>query len=634
MNYNKESTRIPLAEKNNQKQLSEKVEVLSFMLNRSSETIAAIDPEFRFLSFNAAYQQEFEPVLNQALYPGLHLYDVLDPEVLHEQQNIWERALNGEEVDHISSMLINRQPKKYALRFSCIRNKSGEIVGASQHGRDITNELNIPQEESSLREFSLLANSMPQLIWSSRMDGQHDFINEQLCHYTGKSEKELLEKGWRAYVSPEDQALFLKKLESFRQEKGGFETEFRLQSKDGSYRWFICKVVALSINANTVSKYLCTATDIHAQKLLLDKIELKAKELEHITEAIPQLVWTTEGNGANIYFNQRWHEYSGFDYSTSIDEGWTQVLHPDDKEKTLEAWIDSLDSGQPYKIESRFRRQDGVYRWFFVQAVPLRNKEGEIFRWFGTCTDIHDQKLQRDDLDQKNQQLFQINRYLDEFVHAVAHDLRSPVAGLKLSFELLNQVEEPKRQKILNGCHTYLDRLDNTLKGLVQLIEVQEAPGRSYHDELDIQQLIEQVVQDLQEKIRLANAIVKIGDFQWRTIRYPKPYIYNILRNIIRYALRFKNPEDPLIFNISSQQQADLLMIRIQENGPGINLEKEMKNLFKPFSHINKGSDSQGMGLAIVKYMVEKNGGKILINSSLGKGTVFDVYLKEYSLIQ
>jgi PAS domain S-box-containing protein len=632
MNSNKEISRSPKTDKEKQQQLKEKVEYLSEILHRSNEMIAAIDTDFRLVTFNNAFQKRFKPLFKQELYPGILLEEALDAEVLAEQRSMWERALKGEEFTYIIRIFLHQQQKSFEFSFSGIRNGDGKIIGASQHIQDITAAVSIPQEQSPLQEFSLLANTMPQFVWSSWMDGRPDFINERLSQFTGLSLQVLLQKGWQACLHPEDLPLYLKKLETFRQEKEPFEAEFRIQSKDGSYRWFICKAVPIVYNNNNeVSKYLCTATDIHEQKQLLEKLEQKAKELEHITEAIPQLVWTSDASGRHIYFNRRWFDYTGFDLSQSMAEGWLLSLHPDDRSRTLEAWNHSLASGDPYKIEYRFKKYDGTYRWFIGQAVPLHDNEGKIVRWFGTCTDIHDQKTQRDELDQKNQKLFQINRYLDEFVHAVAHDLRSPVAGLKLSFELLNQVDEKKQENILNGCQTYLNRLDNTLKGLVQLIEVQEDPARTHHEEIDILQLIQQVMIDLQEKLQQANASVKNEDFQWRTIRYPKPYIYNILRNIIRYALRFRNPDKPLAFKISTQQQNGLMRIRIEENGPGINLEKEMKNLFKPFSHINKGSDKQGMGLAIVKHMVEKNGGNIQVESSLGEGTKFDVYLKEYT---
>lgn len=614
-------------------QLEEKEASLSSILHNSKELIVAVDVNFNIIAISRAYQKTFDPFYAQEPEKGLALHVTAEHAIPPLYLKNWLRVLKGEEFSIKESVELDGKIRHFEFNFHCIRNQYGEITGASQQAVDITAKLRQQQTEMNMEEFGLLANAMPQLVWTSRMDGSNDFMNDRISQYTGVPVEELLERSWKPFVHPDDLTGYLEKLEKFRTDAKTFEAELRIRAKDHTYRWFICKAVPLVFSEAQVSKYLCTATDIHEQKLLLAKLEQKAKELEQITEAIPQLVWTTDAQGFHTYFNNRWYEYTGLSFSESVKEGWLNSLHPQDLERTKKAWKQSLSTGTPYYIEYRFRKHDGTYRWFIGQAVPLRNSEGEIIRWFGTCTDSQEQKLQRDELDQKNQKLFQINRYLDEFVHAVAHDLRSPVAGLKLSFELLSQIDEDKRAKIMNGCQTYVDRLDNTLKGLVQLIEVQEDPARTHHEEIDIQQVIDQILNDLQEKLQLADATVKYGRFQWRTIRYPRPYIYNIIRNIVRYALRFRNPEQPLAFRISSQNQNGFLRIRIEENGPGINLKKEMKNLFKPFSHINKGSDRQGMGLAIVKHMVEKNGGKIEVKSILGQGTRFDVYLKEYSQI-
>lgn len=607
-------------------QLEEKAACLSALFNHSKELIVAIDAGCRIITISTAYQKTFGSLFEQEPADGLELNDLGAATNTPLNIALWQKALKGEEF----SLQLSFFSRPFLFKFTPLRDQYGEVIGASQHAQVIAKEKN-EQKAKQQEEFSMLANAMPQLIWTSDMEGHNNFMNDCFSQYTGVPVRELLEIGWKPFIHPQDIQVYLEKLQFFRQSGKTFKAEVRIQGRDNSYRWFICKVVALEFKHEEVNKYLCTATDIHEQKLLLDKLEQKATELEQITEAIPQLVWTTDAAGRHIYFNKRWYEFTGLTFSESINDGWLNSLHPHDADRTIKAWKHSLKTGNPYYIEYRFKREDGTYRWFIGQAVPLRNTEGEIIRWFGTCTDNHDQKIQRDELNEKNGKLFQINRYLDEFVHAVAHDLRSPVAGLKLSFELLNQVDEAKRDKIMNGCQTYVDRLDNTLKGLVQLIEVQEDPARTHHEEIDIQQVIDETLKDLNEKLEQAKATVKYERFQWRTVRYPKPYIYNIIRNIVRYALRFRNPDQPLAFKISSQQKKGYLRIRIQENGPGINLEKELKNLFKPFSHINKGSDRQGMGLAIVKHMVEKNGGKIEVKSNLGQGTCFDVYLKEYT---
>ncbi|HZI19325.1 MAG TPA: PAS domain S-box protein [Pyrinomonadaceae bacterium] len=111
-----------------------------------------------------------------------------------------------------------------------------------------------------------------------------------------------------------------------------------------------------------------------------------------LTDAMPQLVWASDAGGRHLYFNSRWYEYTGLSEAESLDYGFANALHPDDKARTLESWRRAWGTGEPYEIEYRFRRHDGEYRWFLGRATPVRDEAGRIVQWVGTCTDIEEQK--------------------------------------------------------------------------------------------------------------------------------------------------------------------------------------------------------------------------------------------------
>jgi len=115
-------------------------------------------------------------------------------------------------------------------------------------------------------------------------------------------------------------------------------------------------------------------------------------EWRQIAEALPTIVWATRPNGYAIFFNQRWYDYSGMDREQSLAEGWLRAVHPDDFSDTLHNWRTAILLGSAFEAELRFRRHDGAYRWFLTRANPVRDKQGRIARWFGTCTDIDHQK--------------------------------------------------------------------------------------------------------------------------------------------------------------------------------------------------------------------------------------------------
>lgn len=117
-----------------------------------------------------------------------------------------------------------------------------------------------------------------------------------------------------------------------------------------------------------------------------------------LADALPHMVWSTMPDGDHDYFNERWYEFTGVPPGTTDREGWHPILHPDDREKALKAWHQCLETGEPYQIEYRLRHRSGEYRWALARAMPMRNSDGEIVRWIGTCTDIHEARQQAEQL--------------------------------------------------------------------------------------------------------------------------------------------------------------------------------------------------------------------------------------------
>ncbi len=127
--------------------------------------------------------------------------------------------------------------------------------------------------------------------------------------------------------------------------------------------------------------------------------ETKAQDIEltsfsmTLANAMPQIVWTANPDGWLDYYNDHWVAYTGMTVEQTQGWGWAPVLHPDDLQRCVDVWQHSVDTGDPYQIEYRFRRaSDGSYRWYLGRALPVRDAEGSIVKWFGTCTDIQDQK--------------------------------------------------------------------------------------------------------------------------------------------------------------------------------------------------------------------------------------------------
>jgi PAS domain S-box-containing protein len=157
-----------------------------------------------------------------------------------------------------------------------------------------------------------------------------------------------------------------------------------------------------------------------------------------MAESIPQIVWTALPDGYEDFHNKKLAEYTGISIEEAEGNGWQKILHPEDHAPTLAIWQECLRTGNPYEVKYRFRRYDGEYRWFLGRALPLRDASGRILKWFGTCTDIHEEELVKIQLQNANQELTHINEVLDNFVYMAAHDLKSPVSSLKMLLQLLD----------------------------------------------------------------------------------------------------------------------------------------------------------------------------------------------------
>ena len=119
----------------------------------------------------------------------------------------------------------------------------------------------------------------------------------------------------------------------------------------------------------------------------------KNQELDAIVQTAPDIIFSRQADGTRDYISSRFYEYTGAAAGSAVGFGWLEYLHPDDKERSLAHWMRCVQSGEAYESEYRIRGIDGQYRWFRARAVPLRDPDGDIIKWYGTCSDIHDSKL-------------------------------------------------------------------------------------------------------------------------------------------------------------------------------------------------------------------------------------------------
>ena len=173
--------------------------------------------------------------------------------------------------------------------------------------------------------------------------------------------------------------------------------------------------------------FLFTALLVSSWSASRKRAERRLRDKEQrwhgLTEALPQLVWGATSDGACDYFSTQWTDYTGVPETELLGWQWMKVLHPDDREPTRKFWTDSVAGRTPYDVEYRVQRKDGVYGWFKTRGVPIRDEEGKIEEWFGTCTDITDRKQAEASLRQSEYELRKARDELESKVKERTADL-------------------------------------------------------------------------------------------------------------------------------------------------------------------------------------------------------------------
>jgi diguanylate cyclase (GGDEF)-like protein/PAS domain S-box-containing protein len=293
--------------------------------------------------------------------------------------------------------------------------------------------LNTSRERESY--FQLIAEAVPEIIWTATPDGEDDYFNQRCFDYTGLTLEEMQGSQWTVLVHPDDLQNCFAKWQVALKMGAAYEVEYRLRGKDGKYRWFLGRANPIRNTAGEIVKWFGVCSDIHNQKqnqqILEEQVEERTQQLiesntrvqrelyfQTMAEGIPEIVFTSDPDGEIDFTNRRWQDYSGQPVEQSLGRGWTSAIHADDLHLCESSWESALRSGEPYEAEYRMRGKDDAFRWFLVRANPIRDAEGKIIKWFGTCTDIESQKKNQQVLEEqileRTTQLADVNTRLQE----------------------------------------------------------------------------------------------------------------------------------------------------------------------------------------------------------------------------
>lgn len=229
-----------------------------------------------------------------------------------------------------------------------------------------------------------------------------------------------------------------------------------------------------------------------------------------------------------------------------------------------------------------------------------------------------------------SQQLIKANQNLDSFVHATAHDLKSPINNMKNLFALMDRLDsEEKRAILLDKVRKSVDQLDDFLAALMEMVDSRNV-DESRVELLNLLEVFSYVKSNLSEQIGESGGMIHADFSEILEVRYIKAQLISIFQNMISNAIKYRDENKVLEIEIKTYGKGDFIVLEIADNGIGIDLEKHGQEIFKPFKRLSSKAGGKGIGLNLVKNFVERNGGTIDVVSKVGEGTKFMVHLKPY----
>jgi PAS domain S-box-containing protein len=359
----------------------------------------------------------------------------------------------------------------------------------------------------------------------------------------------------------------------------------------------------------------------------VDELHLRVNMLQQI----PVAAWSVMPDGTPDIVNQLWHEYTGqtTEYVNSHPEAWMATLHPEDRERASRSYWDGIRSGRGFTMEARFlRARDGTYRWHLNRAVPVRDAEGNILRFVGTATDVHDWRQAQEALRNSQTEFAHVTRVMTmgELTASIAHEVNQPLGAIVTSAAAGARWLATKPPQ-MDKARRALERIANDGKRAAEVIQriralmKRQAPRKEW---LDINETILEVIALAQYQLRRSGILVetRLGH-DLPLVRCDRVQLQQVLLNLIINAIEAmsgikERPRELTI--VSASDGPDTVSVEVRDSGTGLNPE-HAPHLFEPF--YTTKAEGLGIGLSISRSIVEAHGGRLWAAANAPYGTVF-----------
>jgi len=433
---------------------------------------------------------------------------------------------------------------------------------------------------------------------------------------------------------------------------GTLHYQTRVIYDDKSLHWIDAKGKVYYDDQNQPERILGTVRDITEERSFQQQLLEREEKFRLLADSMPQHIWTSDPQGNMNYFNKSVFHYSGLTSEQLDNQGWIQIVHPDEREENIKEWTKAVRAGHNFLMEHRFRKHDGEYRWQLSLAIPQKDKDGNIKMWVGSSTDIQEQKIfttelenkvqsRTRELQQKNLDLEKMNKELQSFVYISSHDLQEPLRKIQT---FSSRILETEHERLSDTAKRHFSRMQKSAQRMQNLIQDLIAYSKttveeSKFEETDLQEVIDEIKETLSEELEQNGVTLKLRNIC--DIKIIPVQFKQVVHNLISNSIKFARLNHPIVIEINCDEvdgksagidglDPDRHYSHIQFVDNGIGFEPAYKEkIFEVFQrlHSKDAYTGTGIGLAIVKRIIENHEGLILADGRLNEGATFNIYI-------
>ena len=382
-------------------------------------------------------------------------------------------------------------------------------------------------------------------------------------------------------------------------------------------------------NANgEILKWFGTCTDIEDRKQAEEHLRDSEQQFRTLADSIPNLAWWANGDGYITWYNRQWYEYTGTTPEQMEGWGWQSVHDPDELPRVLGRWKASITTGEPFNMEFPLRGRDGQFRWFLTRVLPLKDAGGRVVRWFGTNTDVTETR-------QARQAAEAANVAKSQFLTNMSHELRTPMnAILGMINVALPKAVDPTVQDCLQTAKGSADLLLTLLNDLLDSAKIESGKLELESASFSLRRMLDQITRVLAVRASEKGLCFycRMPDETPDAVVGDRMRLQQVLLNLAGNAIKFTERGDVEIGLYALSQDGEAcLEFAVRDTGIGIP-PSGLERLFQPFAQADASMSRRfggtGLGLAISKSLVEMMGGRIWVESELGKGSTFSFTIR------